>query len=38
MMIGVDAKPLADAVEPLTNAESGKTKYYALRTLNAIAG
>lgn len=37
-MIGVDAKPLADAVEPLTKAESRKTKYYATRTLNAIAG
>jgi len=36
--IGVDANPLIAAVEPLTKVESGKIRYYATRTLNAISG
>lgn len=35
--IGVDAKPLVAAVEPLTKVESSKIRYYATRTLNSIA-
>ena len=30
--IGVDAKPLVAAVEPLTKVESSKIRYYATRT------
>lgn len=36
--IGVDAKPLTGAIEPLTKVDSRKTKYYATRALKAISG
>ena len=36
--IGVDAKPLTGAIEPLTKVDSQKTKYYATRALKAISG